>query len=87
MYKTDSQAYLLNDSGCELASQYLERPSRCFECPFDKCIMDIPGRLRQSKSFNLEEFIAKELINTKTLSSLSVSIDNTKGDMVTRQSF
>lgn len=64
-YKTDGQAYLLNDSGCELASQCLGRPSRCLECPFGKCIMDIPGQLRQSKSFNLGEFIAREFIKLR----------------------
>lgn len=73
-HKTDGQAYLLKDSGCDLASQCLGEPSKCLECPFGKCIMDIPGRLRQSKSFNLEEFIAKELIG-----SLSASEDNIKG--------
>ncbi len=50
-YKTDGLAYLLNDSGCELASQYLGRPSRCLECPFGKCIMDtIPEQIRAHKS-------------------------------------
>lgn len=34
---TDSPGYRGTDSGCRRATNFLKAPSRCRECPFEKC--------------------------------------------------
>lgn len=41
IYPTDQQSYFLPDSGCQVASKYLARQSRCIDCPFSKCVKDM----------------------------------------------
>lgn len=36
----DGQAYYLPDSGCKMATAYLNHQSLCLECPFETCKMD-----------------------------------------------
>ena len=45
-YKTDSIMYASPESGCKTVSLLLGRQSRCYDCPFKRCILDMPHRIR-----------------------------------------
>ena len=40
-YKTDAKNYAEIDSGCRDASNYLRMQSKCTECPFKRCLMEL----------------------------------------------
>ena len=37
---SDSECYLLSDSGCKEATEYLGEASCCLGCPFPECQLD-----------------------------------------------
>ena len=38
--RPDSAAYRYSDSGCSLATEFIQEQSLCFECPFTSCKME-----------------------------------------------
>ena len=61
------------DEGCELATAYLGRQSRCSKCPFPKCIYEEPrGKQRWLKRLRDEEIVRQFTSGGKGIKELAL---------------
>lgn len=77
--------YLYEDRGCATATAHLGRQSKCLECPFEKCVLELPKpkrkrcqeqrdneivRLRRDKGMAIGEIASELQVSSRTINRI-----------------